>query len=252
MFNNRFFNIMKMDDPTKTVCQIKLKLMVLELNQLAQGPKSSNHYQSDFSKVTTAILPDVASNTAAAKQQQNTQNDGHRRIIQKSQGPVIFKEGNLLDNKFHVEKMLGKGNFGITYLAKSQVDDQRYAIKLIMCTEDADLATVKSEAKILFKLLHDNIVRYFSAFIHVDHYNRKYFGMVMEYCENCDIQSHIHHYKQQSARISDRRITRWTLEIAEVRCFNSSWIMISQICFLSEIFFMVGISLHALERPSTP
>ena len=39
------------------------------------------------------------------------------------------------------------------------------------------------------------------------------------YCENKDLQSHIKSHKKQGSRISDRRIARWTLEIAEVRAF---------------------------------
>jgi serine/threonine protein kinase len=92
-------------------------------------------------------------------------------------------------------------------------------VKLILCKAESELEAIKSEAKILFRMLHDNIVRYFASFIHKDHLGQKYFGVVMEYCEKGDIQSHINHYKSLNSRVSDRRIARWTLEIAEALAY---------------------------------
>ena len=60
------------------------------------------------------------------------------------------------------------------------VNYSRYAVKLILCKRESELTTIKSEAKILFGMLHGNIVRYFASFIHVDRRGQKYFGMVME------------------------------------------------------------------------
>ena len=56
----------------------------------------------------------------------------------------------------------------------------RYAVKLIKISSSGDLDEIKSEAKILFPLVHQNIVRYFNAFMHTSSTGQLYYGLVME------------------------------------------------------------------------
>lgn len=83
----------------------------------------------------------------------------------------------LLDGKFSDLKLLGSGNFGKCYRATSNVDDQTYAIKLIPCASAKQLADIKEEARVLWRMQHRYITRYFSAFKHDN-----FFCVVMEFC----------------------------------------------------------------------
>ena len=94
-----------------------------------------------------------------------------------SSGPYV---PTMLDNKYTDLEVLGAGNFGIAYKANNRVDDEVYAVKLIKIMREGDLADIKSEAKFLFPLVHKNIVRYFSSFLHTSSTGQLYYGLVME------------------------------------------------------------------------
>ena len=226
----RYHTLVKVDDDTRPVGALKLEMCVMNGfpahpayggdpygSMYGQAPGMGYQQPPQASLVGTFDHPQSQPQQPGFLQPQPPELTRQRSAPPPNQQKaVVLQAGAMLDNKYRVEKLLGKGNFGTAYLAKSEVDDQRYAVKLILCKQESELQTIKSEAKILFQMLHDNIVRYFSSFIHIDHLGQKYFGMVMEYCENKDIQSHINHYKSRHTRVSDRRIARWTLEIAEV------------------------------------
>ncbi len=51
-------------------------------------------------------------------------------------------------NAAHCVRTQGAGNFGAVLLGVSNVDDQQYAIKLIECRTEEELAKIKQEAKV--------------------------------------------------------------------------------------------------------
>lgn len=216
----RYHQLTKVTDFSKPAGEIKAELAVVQANfdPYQQQPQQQQQQMVDPYGFPVSPGFDFAqAHMQQPQQPQHSRQHSRQPPPPSQQQPVTLNRGDMLDGKYRVERLLGKGNFGTAYLATSEVDDQQYAVKLILCKRDSDLSTIKSEAKILFRMLHDNIVRYFSSFIHIDHLGQKYFGMVMEFCENQDIQCHINRYKKHHLHISDRRIVRWTLEIAEVR-----------------------------------
>lgn len=67
---------------------------------------------------------------------------------------------------FHPVHCLGKGGYGIVFEAKNKIDDCHYAIKRIpLPNRQEHRERVMREVKALAKLDHQNIVRYFNAWI---------------------------------------------------------------------------------------
>jgi len=214
----RYHQLTKVTDFSKPAGEIKAELAIVQANfdpYQQQQPQQQQQMVDPYGFPVSPGFDFAQAHMQQPQQPQHSRQHSRQPPPPSQQQPVTLNRGDMLDGKYRVERLLGKGNFGTAYLATSEVDDQQYAVKLILCKRDSDLSTIKSEAKILFRMLHDNIVRYFSSFIHIDHLGQKYFGMVMEFCENQDIQCHINRYKKHHLHISDRRIVRWTLEIAE-------------------------------------
>ena len=69
-------------------------------------------------------------------------------------------------NKDFVEEgRLGRGGFAEVFRARNKVDGQLYAIKKIKATSKSALDPVLSEATVLSRLNHPNVVRYFASWI---------------------------------------------------------------------------------------
>ncbi|KAL9100170.1 MAG: hypothetical protein Q9163_004420 [Psora crenata] len=67
--------------------------------------------------------------------------------------------------KFVEEGRLGRGGFGEVFRARNKTDGQLYAIKKIKAKSRAALDPVLSEATVLSRLNHPNVVRYFASWI---------------------------------------------------------------------------------------
>ena len=72
-------------------------------------------------------------------------------------------------NDYEEYKQLGRGGFGAVYACKNRLDGRKYAIKKIRLSSakhmEKQLHKVLREVKILARLDHKNIVRYFQAWI---------------------------------------------------------------------------------------
>ena len=67
---------------------------------------------------------------------------------------------------FEPVQCLGKGGFGVVFEAKNKLDEGNYAVKRIRLPKMEDSKKkVMREVKILAKLDHKNIVRYFNTWI---------------------------------------------------------------------------------------
>jgi serine/threonine protein kinase len=76
---------------------------------------------------------------------------------------------NRYSNDYEEYKQLGRGGFGAVYACKNRLDGRKYAIKKIRLSSakhmEKQLHKVLREVKILARLDHKNIVRYFQAWI---------------------------------------------------------------------------------------
>lgn len=77
---------------------------------------------------------------------------------------------NIYNKTFEEIEELGLGGFGNVYKVKHKIDETKYAIKKIPITSDLveDNYDVFQEVKLLSRLNHPNIVKYFSSWVDVD------------------------------------------------------------------------------------
>ncbi|KAL9638006.1 MAG: hypothetical protein Q9164_001850 [Protoblastenia rupestris] len=87
------------------------------------------------------------------------------RMRRESQAPLDSSE---YARKFVEEGRLGRGGFGEVFRARNKTDGQLYAIKKIKAKSRAALDPVLSEATVLSRLNHPNVVRYFASWIEED------------------------------------------------------------------------------------
>jgi translation initiation factor 2-alpha kinase 4 len=67
------------------------------------------------------------------------------------------------ENDYEYIGKLGKGGFGEVVKARNRMDGQFYAVKKILCESSEALAVMLSETKLLSRLNHPYVVRYFGA-----------------------------------------------------------------------------------------
>ncbi|KNE55447.1 PEK protein kinase [Allomyces macrogynus ATCC 38327] len=69
---------------------------------------------------------------------------------------------------FHEIKRLGKGGFGSVFHVRHKLDGREYAIKKIPVARNKDFERILREVKVLARMDHINIVRYYSAWLEHD------------------------------------------------------------------------------------
>jgi serine/threonine protein kinase len=93
---------------------------------------------------------------------------------------MALKPGDtLLDGKYHIQKLLGRGGFGFVYLAQETILNEERAIKELIPALVGDKVVLKrflAEAKATMRLTHEQIVRTYDVFHEGDNYY-----IVMEY-----------------------------------------------------------------------
>lgn len=97
------------------------------------------------------------------------------------------KESGIKDLKRNYkieEKLLGAGSYGKVFLAHNQfVKEHKVAIKVLDRTHiNESLSEILEEFKILSRLDHPNIVKYYETYR-----DKRYLYLVMEYCPNGDL-----------------------------------------------------------------
>ena len=105
---------------------------------------------------------------------------------------------------------LGKGQSGEVYKAKKRDDNKFYAIKRISLENDDNecLLNASKEAKILNEIDNENIVKYYDSFA-----KDKCFYIVMEYCDNSDLNKYIKEHKKENKKIDKNVIYMIILDI---------------------------------------
>lgn len=76
-------------------------------------------------------------------------------------------QGSRLRNEFDILKVLGKGGFGYVWKVKNKLDSRMYALKRIPLNPVNKQLNrkIKREVKLLSRLNHENIVRYYNSWI---------------------------------------------------------------------------------------
>ncbi|XP_071490539.1 uncharacterized protein [Diadema antillarum] len=123
----------------------------------------------------------------------------------------------VLANRYRVEKKLGSGNFGTAFLVfdmkanPSKGEEQWKVLKEISCGDLAPDETVDAmhEAKLLSKLHHPNIVKFYDSFL-----DGEFFCIITEYCEGGDLDEKITAWKKGGKSFDQNVIMDWFVQLA--------------------------------------
>ncbi|XP_063951532.1 serine/threonine-protein kinase Nek11-like [Lytechinus pictus] len=123
----------------------------------------------------------------------------------------------VLANRYRVEKKLGSGNFGTAFLVfdmKANPDkgeEQWKVLKEISCGDLAPDETVDAmhEAKLLSKLQHPNIVKFYDSFL-----DGEFFCIITEYCEGGDLDDKITAWKKAGKKFDQNVIMDWFVQLS--------------------------------------
>ncbi|MFW5799250.1 MAG: serine/threonine protein kinase [Spirochaetota bacterium] len=103
----------------------------------------------------------------------------------------MFEKGKVINDKYRIEKRLGKGNMAETYLAVNSADESSVVIKLVRLKglkEWKTLELFEREADILQKINHPYIPKYIDSFVQESEEDVVYF-LVYEYIEGDSLTS---------------------------------------------------------------
>ena len=93
-------------------------------------------------------------------------------------------------------------------IIKKKNNNNKYILKKIYINNKEEMDNVENEAKILKSLDHKNIVKYLESFK-----EKRFFYIIMEYCENSDLKKYIEKYKNKNQFIDQNLICSIVLDI---------------------------------------
>lgn len=120
----------------------------------------------------------------------------------------------VLANRYRVEKKLGSGNFGTAFLVfdmKAGAGEEQWKVlKEIACGDLAPDETVDAmhEAKLLSKLHHPNIVKFYDSFL-----DGEFFCIITEYCEGGDLDDAITATKKAGKSFDQNLVMDWFVQL---------------------------------------
>ena len=91
---------------------------------------------------------------------------------------------------FEIIRTLGQGAFSTVFLVKRKKDNKQYALKSIKMENLSKIEQQNSvnEVRILSSIVHPNIISYKESFWN---WNNKTLNIIMEYCDDGDLESKI-------------------------------------------------------------
>ena len=115
-------------------------------------------------------------------------------------------------NDFEFIRTLGKGAFSTVYLVKRKADHQQYALKSIIMEKlkENEQQNSVNEIRILASISHNNIIGYKEAFWNE---KNKTLNIVMEYCDDGDLETKIKNMKRNRQRFEESLIWNYAIQI---------------------------------------
>jgi serine/threonine protein kinase len=130
--------------------------------------------------------------------------------------------GTILENKgkeYEIVELLGKGGYGFVYKAIPKQYGSPCAIKEIYISSDSDRETVKKEARILSKPIHDDIPKFIDKFTKPANTNgqpsERYY-LVMEFIGGKDFGTILKEKKEKKEPFQLNEILKWVDDILDV------------------------------------
>ena len=132
--------------------------------------------------------------------------------------PSAIPPDTLVDRRYRVEKILGQGGFGRTYLVKDQNSfDKRYVLKEFVPNATDEYVVTKSrelferEAKVLNKLEHPQIPKFYGWFEE----NERLF-LVQTYIDGQTYSDILHQHQKQGKTFSEAEVVQLLKDLLPV------------------------------------
>ncbi|KAA6397197.1 MAG: putative Serine/threonine-protein kinase Nek4 [Streblomastix strix] len=109
---------------------------------------------------------------------------------------------------YQVLKQIGKGSFGKVYLVLHKAKKRHFVLKSIPLNDAKEAATAKKEAEMLRRFDCPFIVKYFESFS-----ERGMLFIIMEYCDDGDLNGYFQICKTNKQLIPEERIIDWFTQI---------------------------------------
>ena len=117
-------------------------------------------------------------------------------------------QGNSSINGYIREEKLDAGAFGEVYKVRHIETNEVYALKVIKCNSDEDLNNVVGEMKVLSKLSHPNIVRYFEGTCEQNESFTADLSLMFEYCSGGNLNKRLQQYSSKKINL------KWMRQLA--------------------------------------
>ncbi|XP_065064442.1 serine/threonine-protein kinase Nek11-like [Rhopilema esculentum] len=117
----------------------------------------------------------------------------------------------ILANRYNVCRKLGSGNFGTVFVVEDLKGDEKWKVlKEIPIGDLQPDETVDAvrEARLLSKLDHPGIVKFYDSFIDGTH-----FCIVTEFCEDGDLDIKINERRKMAKLFDESRIVTWFIQL---------------------------------------
>eukprot|EP00742_Colponemidia_sp_Colp-10_P003345 GILJ01003560.1.p1 GENE.GILJ01003560.1~~GILJ01003560.1.p1 ORF type:complete len:831 (+),score=160.17 GILJ01003560.1:100-2592(+) len=113
-------------------------------------------------------------------------------------------------DKYEIVRQIGKGSFGVCYLARSTETRQPCVIKTINVEElsEKDKNEARNEVRVLQMLNHPNIIAYQESFVH-----KGALQIVMDYADGGDLYQRIQSKTERKEQFSEDEILFWFVQI---------------------------------------
>ena len=113
---------------------------------------------------------------------------------------------------FEIIRTLGQGAFSTVFLVKRKKDNKQYALKSIKMENLSKIEQQNSvnEVRILSSIVHPNIISYKESFWN---WNNKTLNIIMEYCDDGDLESKIKKMERNKIKFNENLIWNYTFQI---------------------------------------
>jgi serine/threonine-protein kinase len=132
--------------------------------------------------------------------------------------------GTLIDNRYRIQKVLGQGSFGRTYLASDKHRfDELCVLKEFVPASRAEYTVQKSralferEAKVLYQINHPQIPKFLACFAQMER-----LFLVQEYIDGKTYSQLLRERHQQGKLFSEAEVIQWLKDILPVLTYLHS------------------------------
>lgn len=98
-----------------------------------------------------------------------------------------YKEGNIIDERYVLEKLIGNGSFGEVWLARDNQTDVEVAIKIYIAMDQQGLEDFRKEFQLSFNLNHTNLLH--ANYLGINTEDNRPF-LVMPFCPRGSVSSY--------------------------------------------------------------